>query len=269
MSSYTDDTSTPDTNTAATLWLHAPNLRFPHGFSTRHGGLSRGPHSSLNFDDREDDPATVAHNRAHALRALGFGPERVARLNQVHGTEVVRAKSGLQTADALVTDEGGLPLTVMTADCYPIVLEDPWAGVVGAAHAGWRGTVGRIAAKTVRAMVALGARPERIAAAIGPGICAARYPVGGELARAFQDAGLGEAVVWQAGRPHLDLLAANVAVLAQAGVAGTRVWAAGRCSTEDAFFSYRRDAGRTGRMWAVIGRRENLTRQPGNGPYNE
>lgn len=235
------------------VWLHAPHLQLPHGFSTRHGGVSQGPYDGLNLDDREDDPALVAENRARAVSALGFAVDRVARLDQVHGTDVVRAAPGVQRADALVTDEPGLLLTIMTADCYPLLFEDTEAGVVGAAHAGWRGTLGRVAAHTVDAMVDLGARRSHVRAAVGPGICADRYEVSAEVAAAFADAGLGLAVRSVSGAVHLDLLAANVAVLEEAGVSGERVWAAERCSTEPEFFSYRQDGGRTGRMWAAIG----------------
>ncbi|WP_045233669.1 peptidoglycan editing factor PgeF [Deinococcus pimensis] len=240
------------TTYSSSMWLHAPHLRATHGFSTRRGGVSSGPYASLNLDDREDRADDVEENRRRALGALGLGAARVARLDQVHGTDVVRGRVGVQRADGVVTDEPGLVLTIMTADCYPVLLEDAEAGVVGAAHAGWRGTLGRVAARTVEAMTALGARPERIRAAVGPGIAAARYAVGVDVARQFEEGGLGLAVRDVDGAPHLDLLAANVRVLAEAGVPEDAVWTAGLCSTEDAFFSYRRDAGRTGRMWAAI-----------------
>lgn len=234
------------------MWLFAPNLNVTHGFSTRHGGVSGGPFASLNLDDREDDAALVATNRARALDALGAAEGVVARLHQVHGTDVRRARAEPQEGDALVTDDPRFVLTIMTADCYPILLADEAAGVVGAAHAGWRGTLGGVAARTVEAMEALGARRERIVAAIGPGIAAERYPVGEDVARSFERA-FGEAVVRQnGGAPHLDLLRANASVLHEAGVAPERVWSCGRCSTEPDFFSFRRDAGRTGRMWSVV-----------------
>jgi len=234
------------------MWLFAPHLQSRHGFSTRHGGVSSAPFDALNLDDREDDASRVRENRARALGALGLRAERVARLTQVHGTDVLRARAGVQEGDALVSNEPGLALVIGTADCYPVLLEDTEAGVVGAAHAGWRGTVGRIAARTVEAMVGLGARADRVRAAVGPGICGERYPVGAEVARAFEEAGLGAAVTVREGRTHVDLLTANRMVLREAGVDGERVWVSGRCSTEADFFSFRRDSGRTGRMWSVI-----------------
>ncbi len=248
------------------MWLSAPNLLVAHGFSTRSGGVSEAPYAGLNLDDREDHPDRVRENRLRALGVLGFRPEHAARLQQVHGHDVVRARAGVQTADAQVTDDPDLLLVIGTADCFPVLLEDAVAGVVGAAHAGWRGTVARIAARTVEAMVALGARPENIRAAIGPGICAEHYPVGPEVALAFERAGLGVALVpsprslhREPGPPrhHLDLAAANAAVLAEAGVPAAHVWHSARCTFEPDFYSYRRDNGKTGRMWAAISAKMN------------
>lgn len=240
------------------MLLRAPHLTAPHAFSTRVGGVSSGVYAGLNLDDREDDPRAVARNRELLAGALGV-PASFARLTQVHGTEVVTVtQAGLWTADALVTATPGVPLAIGTADCYPLLLQDERAGVVGAAHAGWKGTLGRIGEKTVQAMVALGARPAEIRAAVGPGICGERYEVGPDVARQFREAGLGDFVLDSVGvdgtsRVHLDLAGANRAVLLQAGVPEASVWLSGRCSTEEDFYSYRRDAGRTGRMWAVIG----------------
>ncbi len=238
--------------TANLALLHAPNLTLPHAFSTRVGGFSAGAYAGLNLDDREDDPAAVARNREQLAGALGFRAGQVARLTQVHGTDVTLAEQpGHWTGDALVTATPGVLLAVGTADCYPLLLADPEAGVIGAAHAGWKGTLGRIAEKTVQAMTRLGARPERIHAAVGPGICGERYEVGPDVAAQFTQAGLGEFVLNVSGRVHLDLAGANRAVLQEAGVAD--IWVSGRCSTEADFYSFRRDGGKTGRMWAVIG----------------
>ncbi|WP_243398264.1 peptidoglycan editing factor PgeF [Deinococcus koreensis] len=234
------------------MLLRAPHLTAPHAFSTRVGGVSSGVYAGLNLDDREDDPRAVARNRELLAGALGL-PASFARLDQVHGTQVVTVtQAGLWTADALVTATPGVPLAIGTADCYPLLLQDERAGVVGAAHAGWKGTLGRIGEKTVQAMVALGAHPSGIRAAVGPGICGERYEVGPDVARQFRDAGLGDFVLDVQGRAHLDLAGANRAVLRDAGLDDANIWLSGRCSTEEDFYSYRRDAGRTGRMWAVI-----------------
>ncbi|WP_216324610.1 peptidoglycan editing factor PgeF [Deinococcus aestuarii] len=246
------------TDTDLLMVLRSPLLPLPHAFTTRAGGVSTGAYGALtggglNLDDREDDPELVAENRRRLTGALGFAGERVARLDQVHGTQVREARPGVQEGDALVTTEPGLLLAIGTADCYPILLADEAAGVIGAAHAGWRGTLGGIGARTVEAMVARGASPERIRAAVGPGICGERYPVGVDVARGFREAGLGEFVLEREGAPHLDLAGANRAVLLAAGLLPGNIWVSGRCSTEPDFYSYRRDGGRTGRMWAVIG----------------
>lgn len=233
------------------MWLTSPLISAKHGFSVRHGGVSRAPFDSLNFDDRQDDPALVQQNRTLALQALGFDPEKVARLNQIHSCDVLEAQAGVQTGDALVSREPGLALAIGTADCYPLLFHDPVNGVVGAAHAGWRGTVGSIGARTLETMERLGADRKHIQAAIGPGISAAQYEVGPEVSKQFRDAGFPEGC-FSIGQ-HLDLLQANRFVLLEAGLSEHQLWTAGRCSTETDFFSYRRDAGVTGRMWAVIG----------------
>lgn len=225
----------------------------PHAFSTRLGGLSEGRYAGLNLDDREDDAAVVHQNRALLAASLGFPAGAFARLHQVHGTEVVRVNApGVWTGDALVTDTPGILLAIGTADCYPLLLADESKGILGAAHAGWKGTVGDIAASTVRAMVELGADPDRIRAAVGPGIAREQYEVGPEVALKFSEAGLEPFVQSRQGRLYLDLAGANRFLLERARI--TNIWVSERCSTEEIFYSYRRDAGRTGRMWAVIGR---------------
>ncbi len=247
------------------VMLHAPHLSAPHGFTTRLGGVSAGVYAApqgggLNLDDRsvggvQDSPAQVAENRRRALEVLGFAPEQLALLTQVHGADVVFARPGeLQSADAQVSDQPGTLLGILTADCYPLLLEDPEAGVIGAAHAGWKGTLGRVAEQTVAAMQRLGARPERIQAAVGPGISAGRYAVGAEVAGQFEAAGLGSHLSGaHHDRIHLDLAAANRQVLIGAGVLTRHIWLSGRCTFEPEFYSHRRDAGRTGRMLALIG----------------
>lgn len=241
-------------DTTHLMLLRAPILTAPHAFTTRAGGVSVGEFRGLNLDDRQDDPRAVATNRERLAESLGFGADSFARLTQVHGTQVVTVTdSGVWEGDALVTATPGVLLAIGTADCYPLLLQDARAGVIGAAHAGWKGTLGRVGRETVRAMVALGASPEHIHAAVGPGICGKRYGVGAELAGQFRDAGLGEFVLDRPAQPHLDLAGANRAALLDAGLSPANIWLSGRCSTESDFYSYRRDAGVTGRMWAVIG----------------
>lgn len=256
------------------LMIQAPHLQAPHAFSTRLGGVSSGVYAApsgaggLNLDERrmlgvQDDPQAVTENRRRLTAALGFLPAHLSLLNQVHGTEVVTVTTSnthsntqpLPSADAQVTDRAGVLLGILTADCYPLLLEDPQAGVIGAAHAGWKGTLKRIAEQTVLAMQQLGARPERIRAAVGPGISAPHYAVGSEVARQFEAAGLGAHLTLKSEAVHLDLAAANQQVLLEAGLLPEQIWRSERCSLEPDFYSHRRDAGQTGRMLALIGMR--------------
>jgi polyphenol oxidase len=230
-------------------YILSPVITTPHAFFTRRGGVSPAPFASLNFGGSEDDPENIRINRERALRALRMNPNNVARLNQVHGGDVIIARNGSQTGDALVTAERGLVLAIGAADCYPLLFHDPVNNVIGAAHCGWKGTLARIAGNTVDKMTALGAEAKHVRVAIGPGICRDKYEVSEEVIRKFMDAGFPSGI--HTGR-QLDLLEANRFVLHEAGISNENVWALNRCTSEDDFFSYRRDSGRTGRMWAVI-----------------
>ncbi len=237
------------------MWLHAPNLQSNHGFSTRTGGSSTGNFAGLNLSERVgDDPKCVLENRGHALSALGLSLNSVARLNQIHSSTVVEAVPGVVLeGDALVTSQNNIALVIETADCYPVLLEDRANGVIGAAHCGWRGSVAKILEHTLRQMLGLGAKLEHIRAAIGPGICFEHYSVGPEVREQFLNAGFPDNILepsqtlWK-----LDLSAANAWLLEACGVPKNQIWRSGACSTDPEFFSYRRDAGKTGRMWSVI-----------------
>ncbi len=230
-------------------FITSPIISTTHAFFTRKGGVSPAPFSSLNFGGSEDSPENISENRKRGLLAAGMNPENVARLNQVHGNEVCIAKPGNQTGDALVTKEKNLTLAIGAADCYPILFYDAKNKIIGAAHAGWRGTLARIAKNTIEAMEKLGAEKKFIHAAIGPGISGKKYEVSEDVIEQFRSANFPQGC-WQ-GR-NLDLLEANKSVLRQSGIEEKNIWALGRCTTEDDFFSYRRDKGKTGRMWACI-----------------
>jgi YfiH family protein len=209
-------------------------------FTTRHGGVSKGPYASLNLGlHTDDDPAAVAANRERASSLAG-GP--LAAVHQVHGTDVVAAGDAVPDADAQVTADGHAPL-VLVADCVPVVLVAPAA--VGVVHAGWRGLHGGIVANAVRALRDLGAT--RVAAAVGPAIGPCCYEVGDELRAAFGTTGR-----------TLDLPGLAAAQLAAAGVA--EVHSAGLCTAcatrdgEPLFFSHRRDRGVTGRQAGIAWR---------------
>ncbi|MEY2883812.1 MAG: hypothetical protein RL490_1536, partial [Pseudomonadota bacterium] len=165
-----------------------------HGFLGRQGGVSTGIFAGLNVGlGSSDDPAAVRENRRRASAAVAPGAALVS-LHQVHSALVVPvtaacADADRPAADALVTATPGLALGILTADCAPILLADAEAGVIGAAHSGWKGALHDIAGATVAAMVALGARADRISAAIGPCIARASY----EVDAAFRDRFLADA----------------------------------------------------------------------------
>lgn len=231
------------------MWLFSPNIKTIHGFSNRHGGFSEGPFATLNLGGTQDDPEKIKKNRVHALSQIDIELNDLSLLNQVHGTEVKFATCGRQEGDALVTMKPGIALAVSVADCYPVLFHDPVKNVIGAAHCGWRGTLGRISSNTVSKMVELGAEIKNIHCAIGQGISQKNFEVGEEVKMSFLNTGFpGELFN---GR-YLDLMKANEFVLTRAGISPENIWSMNRCTFEDDFFSYRRDNGVTGRMWGVI-----------------
>lgn len=231
------------------MWLSAPNITCKHGFSTRIGGVSKGAFTSLNLGGSDDDPNNIQQNRELALDQLGLDPSKLCNLKQVHGTEVVVASVGQHQGDALVSNSKGLVLAISIADCYPLLFHDPVNNVIGAAHAGWRGTVGKIAEKTLLKMLDLGANKEHIQVAIGQGISKQKFEVGKEVIEQFQQAGFPEELLTE---NTIDLVACNEFVLTENSLKPSQIWKMNRCTFEDDFFSYRRDKGITGRMWGVI-----------------
>ena len=236
--------------TVVTDFLLATNLRQPHGFFTRRGGVSTGPFASLNCSlSGQDQRANVLENRARAARAIGVDPTRLVGINQVHGTDVTHVTEPWTPgngprADAMVTDRRGIALGIVTGDCAPVLFADPGAGIVGAAHAGWRGAVAGVLEATLTAMQALGASPGRVAAAIGPCIAQASYEVGADL----RDAVIGRdpmdsQFLAPGGRPlhwQFDLPGYCAARLAAAGVGAVEALAFDTMSDEARFFSHRR-----------------------------
>jgi YfiH family protein len=267
-----------------------------HGFSTRPGGVSelKSPRlgrskkeTALNLGFTEwDRPDCVDANRRRFQKALGHSDACLVTLRQVHSDvlHVIREPlSGAPNGDALATQAQGLLLGIQTADCIPILLVDPRHRAVSAVHAGWRGTVARIAEKTVgRMAMEFGTRPKDVLAALGPGIGRCCYEVGPDVVKEFA-AQFSDAAEWFDGpfamlasgedpnplpwltmmppghqpppvRCHLDLHAANSAILAKAGLQRKNIFAADFCTScrTDLFFSYRRE-GVTGRMMAVVG----------------
>jgi len=233
-----------------------------HGFIGRQGGVSEGEFRSLNLGIRtQDRPEAVAENDRRFRRA--FGIPSLVRVRQVHGREVLVVDRKVKDEkawwqverDAVITDQPGVALAVLTADCVPIVLFDPERRAWGIAHAGWRGTCLRTAAAAVEAMTErFGSEPRDILAGIGPGVGPCCYPVDGPVIRAVEESFGEEADELMrpapGGRRFLDLVEANCRVLRKAGIAPEHLEKADLCTScrADLFFSHRRDRGRTGRQ---------------------
>ena len=230
-------------------WIKTAHINTIHGFSTRHGGVSPEPFLSLNLGGTEDLPDNIVENRKCALRDLTVDMSQVSYLNQIHSNIVCRAEIGKQTGDALVTNQKNLAIAVGAADCYPILFHDEKNEVIGAAHCGWKGTLAKIVKNTIYEMVNLGAEVSEIKVAIGQGICKANYQVSEEVIKQFSDVGFSNDC-WN--DRQLDLLEANKLVALESGINPKNIWSMNRCTTEPDFFSYRRDNGKTGRMWALI-----------------
>jgi YfiH family protein len=219
-----------------------------HGFFTRRGGASSGIYAGLNCGPGSSDQReAVALNRARVAEALGVVPDRLLSLHQVHSTEVVVAGSEgwaeRPRADAAVTDRPGIALGILTADCAPVLLHDPEAGVIGAAHAGWRGALDGVLEATLDAMEALGAAVPRVRAAVGPTIAQRAYEVGPEFLDRFlaEEAGYDRFFAPANGdRLVFDLPGFVLSRLRVAGVADASWIGACTHSDPDRFFSYRR-----------------------------
>lgn len=181
----------------------------------------------------------------------------VASVGQVHGADVAVVRTGghVENRDALVTDRREVLLTTVAADCALVLLADVEAGVVGACHSGWRGTVAGITGATIRAMRELGARPERLLAYVAPCISAAAFEVGEEVAAHFEPHAVVRRAEWP--RPHVDLRADLSHQLREAGVPAAQTEISDACTVAhpERFFSYRAEAGTPGRMIGFIGLR--------------
>ncbi|MYU21557.1 peptidoglycan editing factor PgeF [Streptomyces sp. SID8352] len=226
------------------------------GFTDRWGGVSAVPYEELNLGGAVgDDPAAVTANRDRAARSLGLDPVRVVWMHQVHGadTVVVDAPWGdhpVPPADAVVTAERGLALAVLTADCVPVLLADPVAGVAAAAHAGRPGLAAGVVPAAVRAMTELGADPARIVARTGPAVCGRCYEVPEEMraeVSAVEPAAYAET---GRGTPALDVGAGVHAQLARLGVGDRSRSPVCTLESQD-HFSYRRDRA-TGRLAGYV-----------------
>ncbi len=220
-----------------------------HGFFTREGGVSRGIYASLNCGLGSGDSLDrVAVNRARALAMLGLDGAPLCTAYQVHGTEVSVVNEPWPPerrpkVDAMVTSRSGIALGILSADCAPVLMADAEARVIGAAHAGWRGALAGVLEAAVEAMVGLGARRERIAAAVGPAIAQPSYQVGPEFPGPFLAAdGTAERFFSAAGggRYLFDLAGYAAGRLRAAGLGACEQLAHDTVAEDDLFFSYRR-----------------------------
>ena len=220
-----------------------------HGFFTRKGGASSGVFHGLNCGAGSSDQSDIVQiNRDRVAKSMDVADHSLVFVHQIHSAEVVTVTNPMEPkaprprADAMVTNQPGLALAILTADCQPVLFADPKAGVVGAAHAGWRGALDGILENTVDAMIALGADRDNITAVVGPSISQRAYEVGPEFLDAFLMEDQSNARFFAGGqgdRMHFDLPAFGLHKLRSAGV--NAEWTR-HCTYSDAdsFFSYRR-----------------------------
>jgi YfiH family protein len=231
------------------------NVRIRRVTTTRAGGVSKPPFDTFNLGDHVgDDPAAVAENRARLAAGVGLGAHRLVWMNQVHGdrVEVVDGpqSAAVDNTDALVTCTARLALAVVTADCVPVLMADARAGVAAAVHAGRVGAQRGVVARTLQAMLELGAQPDDISALLGPAVSGAHYEVPAAMADEVEAALPGSRTTTAAGTPGLDLRAGIACQLRNLGV--TAIDVDPRCTVADqALFSYRREAS-TGRLASMV-----------------
>jgi polyphenol oxidase len=233
--------------------LKASSLDLPgiqHAFFTREGGVSSGIYTSLNGGQGSDDvPEAVAENRSRMAAHLGVSPQNLVSAYQIHSPDVAVVNAPWQRedrpkVDALVTDRPGLALGISTADCGPILFADSEVGVIGAAHAGWKGAIGGVLTATLDAMIRLGAKRERIHVGLGMMISQANYEVGAEFRAEFIARDPAHARFFKAGKAAdkamFDLPGFIASQLREAGIEKIEDLALCTYADEQRFYSYRR-----------------------------
>ena len=242
-----------------------PGIR--HGFMTRAGGVSEGIYDSLNCGlGSDDDLERVRENRRRVLRMVGIPATTLLTAHQIHSADVLVVEEEWHDGprprvDALVTRRPSIAIAASSADCVPILFADAEARIVAAAHAGWRGAIGGVVQATVKQMCALGARPERIRAGVGPCIGPASYEVGPEFPAPFLAQNPSNARFFRpanrAGHHMFDLESYVASELAALKLAEIEIAHRDTCAEADTFFSYRRSVLRKepdyGRHVSVIG----------------
>ena len=240
--------------------------------TTRRGGVSRGIYENLNMSFfLGDEEAHVKENRIRVMTALGYRPERAVGAVQVHGTHIavvdesmagrggLSAEGAIPDTDGLITNVPGIPLTLLFADCTPLLFNDPVQGVIGLAHGGWRGSAGNIVGKMIEKMKAgYGCRPEDIRLGIGPCICMESFEVGKEVLQAFapffSDRQLAQlSTSSSSGKYLFNLPLANAWLAMQSGITEEHMEMSSiNTMSCDLFYSYRRSHGQCGRHAAIL-----------------
>lgn len=248
------------------------NLRITHGASTKLGGVSKGDCATMNMSfTRGDNDDDVHKNHQLFAKAVGYDVKHVVLSNQVHETKIARVtsddygkgvtkESDIIGIDGLITDDENAVLMIFFADCVPLFFYDPIRRAIGASHSGWRGTVKRMGAYTVQAMVKeFGCDPQNIYAVIGPSICQDCYEVSedviAEFRKEFKESNWSR--MWQSkpnNKYQLDLWEANRIVLEEAGIPSGHIEVSGYCTCchADVLFSHRATQGRRGNLSGVI-----------------
>ena len=223
-----------------------------HGYFTRVGGVSDGIYQGLNVGlGSNDDQARVRENRHRVAASMGVAPDLLATIYQIHSPDAVTVTGPFghdrPKADAMVTDQPGIAIGVLSADCGPVLFADPEARVIGAAHAGWKGAFGGVLENTVAAMQRLGAKPERIIAVLGPSIGRDNYEVGPEFIDRFNaDDARNERYFTPSAKPGHAMFDLNRYTVDRLARTGAQASMLDRCTyaDEDLFYAYRRDTHR-------------------------
>lgn len=241
-----------------------------HAFSTRLGGVSKGPWATMNLSGtRGDDPEAVEENKRRMARALGVRVGDLTYTHQTHTTNVAVVREAdrgtrFMETDGMVTNVPGLCLVTFYADCVPLYFVDPVHKAIGLSHSGWRGTVGKMGKVTVEKMKkTFGTDPKDLVAAIGPSICQDCYEVSGDVIEEFKKAfpgGLWDQLFYEKdnGKYQLDLWAANKAVLLEAGIPEEQIAVTNLCThcNPDILFSHRAQGDRRGNLSAFLALKE-------------
>lgn len=243
-----------------------------HAFLTRTGGISKGAFSSLNFDLRDGDSMErVVYNLVKTAKLFGFDESKLVTVNQIHSDDIFimdrkdynmlgkypAFSSKKISADAIITNLRGIAIAVLTADCAPIILFDPLNTAIAIVHAGWKGTLKKIAQKTILSMSEkFGTSVETLVAAIGPCIGECCYNVDKSVIKLFKNTfpDYKEFIKLEKSDWKLDLKRANYIQLVYAGLLKKNIWTANHCTScrKDLFFSYRRDNKKTGRQLSFV-----------------